>query len=215
MEVRKVLIPADDPGRFALFVDSSVGAGSGSKPNAGNGDTTGRVDIVIDNPPNFPIIQVGETAAAGTSADLAKYDVRIDCGLGVTRGTTAEIQGSITATDYVCTITNMRIPDACLTLAPFDSVVIGTEGADSLTGTAGKDLIYGFGGNDTVVGGDGADVLRGEAVPLRGLDTGTGTDALLGGSGFDDLTGFDITNGSASGLDLCVAGLELSCDLNP
>jgi hypothetical protein len=198
VEVRKVLIPADDPGRFALSV-TSLG-GNGSNPDAGNGGTTGPIDIQVDpvSMGAFPMINVRETGAAGT--DPAKYISTVACtGLPTGSGTQIEFGASTTSADYVCTITNVRVPDACLGLMPFDNVVVGTEGTDSLTGTAGKDLIYGFGGNDAIIGaegddciagGDGGDTLRGEAVPRRGVDTGNGNDVILGGDGNDQLFGY-------------------------
>ena len=52
------------------------------------------------------------------------------------------------------------------------SLVIGSEGNDTLTGTPGPDVIYGLGGNDTISGGAGIDTYV--------LDHGFGHDIITG-----------------------------------
>jgi hypothetical protein len=66
LEVVKDLRPADDPGRFDLLINGSV-----EFANAGDGDTTGPVEV----DPGSHVI--GEDAGAGT--DLADYDISIAC----------------------------------------------------------------------------------------------------------------------------------------
>jgi Ca2+-binding RTX toxin-like protein len=59
------------------------------------------------------------------------------------------------------------------------SIIIGTNGNNTLNGTAGDDQIFGLGGNDTLNGLAGNDLL----------DGGTGTDLLDGGLGADTMIG--------------------------
>src|SRR5215475_3427140 len=42
-------------------------------------------------------------------------------------------------------------------------VILGTNGANTLTGTSGNDVIFGFDGNDVITGGAGNDILSGGA----------------------------------------------------
>ena len=68
--------------------------------------------------------------------------------------------------------------------SPFDDVIVGDEGRNSLMGGDGNDTIDGGGGHDTLEGNAGNDVLIGSG----------GHDSLLGGEGDDTITG-------SSGLD--------------
>lgn len=56
-----------------------------------------------------------------------------------------------------------------------DSIIVGTDGPDTLNGTATADSIYGRAGDDKITGGGGDDEL----------DGGTGSDTLSGGDGTD------------------------------
>src|SRR5262249_35028873 len=65
-----------------------------------------------------------------------------------------------------------------------DNVMVGANGADTLSGLAGNDTLNGGVGNDTLDGGAGNDTLNGG----DGDDTltgGAGADALIGGAGND------------------------------
>lgn len=67
-------------------------------------------------------------------------------------------------------------------------ILIGTDGADSLTGGAGGDEIRGLRGRDTLHGGGGNDVIYGNQGRDR-LKGGRGADLLYGGNGADKLHG--------------------------
>jgi len=98
VEVRKVTIPADDPGRFQLRINGAVVA------TGGNGTTTGPLRTGIGEG------TVTETAAAGTA--LADYDSKVEC----TRNSTVvvsvpgtKVDGAVAQGDVaVCTFTNTR-----------------------------------------------------------------------------------------------------------
>jgi hypothetical protein len=92
LEVRKVLSPSTDPGKFNLQIDGST-AGSGG--NVGDGGTTGAIQQTTVSH------TVGETAVTGTS--LSDYTTVIsgDC----------DAAGNVTVNPgdvKVCTITNTR-----------------------------------------------------------------------------------------------------------
>ena len=98
VELRKVTIPADDPGVFQLRIDNAIVA------TGGNGTTSGPLRTGIGEG------TVSETAAPGTS--LADYDSTVEC----TRNGTVEISVPGTKVDgevrrgdtVVCTFTNTR-----------------------------------------------------------------------------------------------------------
>ncbi len=76
------------------------------------------------------------------------------------------------------------------------NLIVGTDGADTLTGTAGDDIIMGLDGNDSLY------ALAGEDV----LDGGAGVDRLYGGPDADDFvfgsgTGLDFVYAFEDGLD--------------
>ena len=75
-----------------------------------------------------------------------------------------------------------------------DDVIIGSDGANSLSGFDGNDVIYGLAGDDDIAGGEGNDRIAG----------GRGADTLSGGAGFDVVT----FNGSTDGVivDLAANG---------
>jgi Ca2+-binding RTX toxin-like protein len=78
------------------------------------------------------------------------------------------------------------------------SIILGTNGDNSLTGTSGSDLILAGNGNDTVDGGNGSDIIDGG----NGSDTltgGAGNDAIDGGNGNDTIDG-------GAGNDLVLGG---------
>jgi uncharacterized repeat protein (TIGR01451 family) len=102
LELRKVTVPADDPGQFNLLVNNQLLA------VGGNGTTTGPVTVGVGEG------EVSETAAAGT--DLANYDSTVAC----TRNGSPEVSVPGTKVDgavangdvVVCTFTNTRKPTA-------------------------------------------------------------------------------------------------------
>jgi hypothetical protein len=98
LELRKVTVPADDPGLFNLQINGQLWA------VGGNGTTTGPVAVGVGEG------TVSESAGPGT--DLADYDSTVTC----TRNGTVEVSvpgtkvdGAIAAGDVVvCTFTNTR-----------------------------------------------------------------------------------------------------------
>ena len=98
VELRKVSVPADDPGVFQLRINGAVVA------TGGNGTTSGPLRTGIGEG------TVTETAGPGTN--LADYDSRVEC----TRNGTVEVSvpgtkvdGEVAARDtVVCTFTNTR-----------------------------------------------------------------------------------------------------------
>jgi hypothetical protein len=112
LEVRKVLAPASDPGRFTLITRYSFGALIEQTPNAGNGTTTGRFDI-----PAGRVLTVEEKAGANTK--LSDYTSRLDCRIvsGPDMGQVfPTVNGTATkfiakpGDGYTCTFTNTRNP---------------------------------------------------------------------------------------------------------
>ncbi|UTI64569.1 hypothetical protein NBH00_24945 [Paraconexibacter antarcticus] len=105
LEVKKVLSPAADPGKFDLQIDGTT-AGTGG--NVGNGGTTGAQTL------NTGSYGVGEVAHTGTS--LSDYTASITCVDGKTTVVPATAATSVAAvpvadgSTVVCTITNTRKP---------------------------------------------------------------------------------------------------------
>ncbi len=189
LEIKKVLSPASDPGRFNLQVDGVTRA------TGGDHTTTGK------QPTASGTRAVGETAA-NSSSDLRLYDIATVCRNRGNNAVVAQGTGStpvnvtlIVPDDVVCTITNTsRVPSQCNSLRPFDSIIIGTTASETLNGTNGRDFIYGGGGNDTLNGLGGDDCLVG----------GSGNDVLNGGFGND--VGF-----GGAGHDICNTEVKISC----
>ena len=98
LELRKVTVPADDPGLFNLQVNGQLWA------IGGNGTTTGPITVGVGEG------TVSETAGPGT--DLSNYDSRVEC----TRNGTVKVSVPGTKVDgvvgtgdvVVCTFTNTR-----------------------------------------------------------------------------------------------------------
>jgi hypothetical protein len=102
LEVRKVLSPADDPGRFDLQIDGKTYASA-----AGNGGTTGERVVKAGTH------TVGETARNGI--DLDDYTISIACKDGNGEGSTVASGNARTLSlrlaenaDVVCVVTNTR-----------------------------------------------------------------------------------------------------------
>ena len=98
IELRKVTVPADDPGVFQLRINNTVVA------TGGNGTTSGQLRTGIGEG------SVSETAGPGTN--LGDYDSKVEC----TRNGTVEVSVTGTKVDgavaqgdvVVCTFTNTR-----------------------------------------------------------------------------------------------------------
>nr|WP_251007850.1 calcium-binding protein [Sphingobium sp. BHU LFT2] len=102
-----------------------------------------------------------------------------------------------------------------------NNVVTGAERSDRLSTGTGNDILYGLGGHDDLYAGDGNDLVEGGAGDDV-LDGGSGNDTLsyahavagvrvtlgtklyqdTGGSGFDQVSGFENIRGSAFNDDL-------------
>ena len=103
LEVRKVLSPSNDPGRFNLQIDTTT-----KKADAANGDTTGKQTV------SAATHSVGETA--GTASSLSDYTSAIVCkdegGTGAILASGSDagpLNVSVAeGADVVCTITNTR-----------------------------------------------------------------------------------------------------------
>ncbi|MBK5222783.1 MAG: hypothetical protein JJE52_07895 [Acidimicrobiia bacterium] len=67
-------------------------------------------------------------------------------------------------------------------------LILGGNGADTITGGEGDDCLVGGNGPDVLSGAAGNDVLVGGNGPDR-LDGGDGSDRLIGGAGPDDCSG--------------------------
>ena len=77
------------------------------------------------------------------------------------------------------------------------TILVGTNGNNTLNGSSGADLILGLGGNDLLKGNGGDDVLCG----------GDGVDLLLGADGNDYLdggSGNDVLNGGTGDYDVLI-----------
>ena len=76
------------------------------------------------------------------------------------------------------------------TLSVYNSIIVGTNQADTLYGSLGDEKIYGLDGNDWIRASSGNDLLVGNAGNDR-LFGGNGDDILVGGTGDDMLYGSD------------------------
>lgn len=100
------------------------------------------------------------------------------------------------------------------------SILVGTNGEDTLQGTAGNDTIDGLGGSDSIDGGAGDDsLIGGDSLdepwldpigPAEIINGGAGNDTMLGGAGSDGFIlngdyGTDVIDGGAD-TDLLFAG---------
>lgn len=180
LEVRKVLLPNNAPGRFDLQVNGSTVA-----TNVGHGGTSGALTY------DRGTVTVSEIATGSTL--LEHYETKISC-VDETNAVVASGEG--TSLDVVidnggkitCTITNrLPIPDECLTKT-YTTFILGNSQDNNLVGTTGNDIIIGYGGNDTIDGRLGDDCIAGGA----GNDTligGLGDDIIAGDAGQDTITG--------------------------
>ncbi len=75
-----------------------------------------------------------------------------------------------------------------LNLTPTNKLLVGDNGANTLTGRNGNDRLLGDGGGDTLTGGAGRDSIAGGSGDDT-IDGGEGDDQLGGGSGDDTLDG--------------------------
>jgi hypothetical protein len=110
LEVRKILAPATDPGRFNLITRYLRGALINKTSTVGNGGTSGRFSI-----PSGRTLNIEETARPGTT--LTSYTSKVDCKVsgGPDNGKTLPTQVGHAiqlvaqpGDDYTCTFTNTR-----------------------------------------------------------------------------------------------------------
>lgn len=110
------------------------------------------------------LYSVDASAALATVASIYKA-LEHDPDIGPAVSTALRAAGDLNATGLLY----------ALAASGSDSMVQGTEGAETLTGSSGNDIILAMGGNDTVNGSAGNDELYG----------GPGNDTLSGGTGSD------------------------------
>ena len=108
LEVRKVLVPAGDSGRFNLFIDGEIAAG-----DVGNGGTTGARTV----PMGVHVIAEG----AGAATDLADYQAAVRC-VETTSGSSwiPGADGRVFVDEgeaVICTFTNIRLGTVSITKA--------------------------------------------------------------------------------------------------
>ena len=114
-------------------------------------------------------------------------DVTTDFDLTVT-ATSTESAGGDTATTEVTIPIDLPEPGYDFEGTSGEDVLIGGEGADSLTGNSDEDILMGRGGDDVLDGGSSDDQLfGGEGNDV--LDGGSGDNVLDGGAGDDEATG--------------------------
>ena len=113
LEVKKELVPADDPGKFDLLIDGAAAA-----EGVGNGGTTGRLEVSAgtQSAPGATY-KVSEAAHPGSGTDLGNYDISWAC---ARRGETAVLSSGTgpgpvdvpleADDDVVCTFTNAAPP---------------------------------------------------------------------------------------------------------
>ncbi len=109
LEIRKILSPVDDPGRFDLQLDDTS-----LTPDAGDGDTTGEQSVSVG------MHSVGEIGSENLGTDLDDYTSVIECrdqdGSGqIVAGPSQSSQlhvSVLAGADVVCTATNTRKPGA-------------------------------------------------------------------------------------------------------
>jgi len=117
MEVRKVTVPANDPGVFNLLVNGQAHA------TGGNGTTTGAIAV------GAGVATASETAGPGTT--LADYQTTIDCTRNGTHvasvtGTTADV-ATAPGDVVVCTFTNQRSTTPPIPPTPDDKVDLAIQ----------------------------------------------------------------------------------------
>ena len=140
VEVKKVVVPADDLGRFNLVVNGNVSA------TGGDGTTTGSVVVGVGT------ATVSETAEPGT--DLSNYETTIACtrnGQPVTpvQGTQASIAAA-SGDAIVCTFTNSR----STTPPPEDTATVEVKKVVVPADDLGRFNLV-VNGNVSATGGDG------------------------------------------------------------
>jgi uncharacterized repeat protein (TIGR01451 family) len=192
LEVRKVLSPADDPGRFNLQIDNQT-----KLADAGNGATTGKQTVSASSH------TVGETA--GTAAALGDYTSTISCkdqGGAGSEIASASDAGPLSvnvapSADVVCTISNTRkVVGGAIGRITGGGTVVGTSVhhgfelyCDKTKSPNNLEVNWGHGNRFHLVSLTSAacsdDPSISEGHPVAGFDTyrGTGTGTYNGTSG--------------------------------
>ena len=201
VEVVKMLSPSDDSGRFDLKIE-----GTTHKEEAGHGDTTGQVEVDLDNNDN---ITVRETAHAGT--DLSDYTTTIVCsdadgeiGSNAPAGASSRSLNLATSDlspgdNIQCIFTNTLIPiTAEFTLVKY---VKNNSGGNAMP-------------NDFKLTVDGKPVLSG-AKNTYDVDTPLPIDeTLLTGYSFVSITGDDKCPSVLGGTVTLAPGDDITCTIN-
>jgi Ca2+-binding RTX toxin-like protein len=154
------------------------GSSGGGTPTTGAGlinDGTGKKTLSY-------VANTGQTNNVTVTLSGGNYTLK-DPGfqnMGDTDGAGGCSVSGSTATCPASGVTLIRVDtrdrdDSALVSAATDSVLLGGDGADSLTSDGGKDQLEGANGNDTLDAGAGNDLL----------DGGPGDDTMTGGAGTD------------------------------
>jgi hypothetical protein len=105
LEFREASVPSNDPGRFDLYIDSTL-----EKAAAGSGDTTGAVPL---SPGNHSVTELSALGTDGRATDLSAYAISITCVGSLAGGTIVSGSGpgpltvGVADGDHVvCTVTN-------------------------------------------------------------------------------------------------------------
>lgn len=124
-------------------------------------------------------------------------------------------------------VITLRLSDGTVNVPIVITVIVGTDGNESINGTNGIDMIFGLGGrnvingaggNDLLCGGNGNDTING-GDDNDFLDGQNGDDVLNGGNGNDVLRGSlgndTLTGGSGADKFSGGAGVDTATDLTP
>ena len=130
--------------------------------------------------------------------------------------TATDIAGNVATKTFTVTVTPQPLPpiptpppdSACGSTGGGNSIITGTNGADTLIGTSGSNIMNGLAGNDAMNGCGGNDSVNGNAGN-DGISGGTGNDRVSGGNGDDNVQGGegnDIVSGDGGGTNTLTGG---------
>ena len=172
----------------------------------GLGDDIFVYDLSIDNGNdtildyNFP---EGDIIALQNAGGITMNDLDVVLDLTINAGgfVASLLQNDLVTSAGTITFDNLAPVAGTIiqfSLNPEFTVILGTNGNDTLVGTALDNIIYGFDGSDILQGGSGDDVLKGGLgddefrifdTSFIKVDGGGGTDTLV----WDSFTTLDLT----------------------
>lgn len=168
--------------KWALYDASGNLVGSGDF-SAGTLSSGGLFELNVSGSSGFNYVVISHE---GAGANFSLADISTTYAAETFSYTVTDADGSTATAD--------------LEVRPYDSVVQGTAGNNTLTGTAGHDLIHGGAGDDVLYGGLGADVFQwkfGDAGSAGAPATDTIKDFSLSQGDSIDLR--DLLQGDTSG----------------